>query len=100
MRRFELGIRSGRYAPEQCAQTGRDCEPYAPGTGDQARIARAYYSPADDHVGMPTRERFQREEEYFSTLFHELVHKAATRIMRRQWLGALIRQAFRCGYAA
>ena len=63
-------------------------------------MAHAYYSPADDHVGMPTRERFQREEEYFSTLFHELVHKAATRIMRRQWLGALIRQAFRCGYAA
>lgn len=35
---------------------------------------RAYYSPAADYVGMPTRESFKGDEEYFSTLFHELIH--------------------------
>ena len=37
-------------------------------------MARAFYSPPEDHVGMPARERFERPEEYFSTLYHELVH--------------------------
>ena len=34
----------------------------------------AYYSPPDDCVGIPSRERFETEEAYFGTLFHELVH--------------------------
>lgn len=37
-------------------------------------MACAYYSPPDDCVGMPVRERFETEEKYYSTLFHELVH--------------------------
>jgi antirestriction protein ArdC len=35
---------------------------------------RAYYSPREDCVGMPPRERFERIEDYYSTIFHELVH--------------------------
>jgi antirestriction protein ArdC len=35
---------------------------------------RAYYSPREDCVGMPPRERFERTEDYYSTVFHELVH--------------------------
>jgi len=34
----------------------------------------AFYSPLDDCVGMPVRERFTTEEGYYATLFHELVH--------------------------
>ena len=34
----------------------------------------AYYSPTQDFVNMPHKESFVGEEEYYSTLFHELTH--------------------------
>jgi antirestriction protein ArdC len=37
-------------------------------------MTKAYYSPREDCVGMPSRERFERAEDYYSTVFHELVH--------------------------
>jgi antirestriction protein ArdC len=37
-------------------------------------MAHAYYSPREDCVGLPARERFERPEDYYSTVFHELVH--------------------------
>jgi len=37
-------------------------------------MTKAFYSPHEDSVGMPARERFDTEEGYFATLFHELVH--------------------------
>jgi antirestriction protein ArdC len=37
-------------------------------------MARAFYSPREDCVGLPLRERFERAEGYYATLFHELVH--------------------------
>lgn len=37
-------------------------------------MSLAYYSPLEDCVGMPSRERFQTEDGYHATLFHELVH--------------------------
>jgi antirestriction protein ArdC len=37
-------------------------------------MTKAFYSPREDSVGMPARERFDTEEGYFATLFHELVH--------------------------
>jgi antirestriction protein ArdC len=37
-------------------------------------MTRAGYSPREDCVGLPVRERFERTEDYYSTLFHELVH--------------------------
>ena len=36
--------------------------------------ARAWYRPANDTVGMPSRKAFNSAEEYYSTLFHELTH--------------------------
>jgi antirestriction protein ArdC len=44
-------------------------------------FTRAFYSLHEDYVGMPARERFSRNEEFYHTLFHELVHNAAVRIM-------------------
>ena len=37
-------------------------------------MTKAYYSPREDCVGMPARERFERREDYYSTIFHELIH--------------------------
>src|ERR1039457_2340718 len=37
-------------------------------------MTRAYYSPHEDCVGLPARERFERTEDYYSTVFHELIH--------------------------
>jgi len=37
-------------------------------------MARAYYSPREDYVGLPSRERFTDAEGYYATVFHELVH--------------------------
>lgn len=37
-------------------------------------MTRAYYSPINDCVGMPERARFDTEDSYYATLFHELVH--------------------------
>jgi antirestriction protein ArdC len=38
---------------------------------------------------MPARERFGRDEEFYSTLYHELTHNAASRIMPRRALDVL-----------
>jgi antirestriction protein ArdC len=35
---------------------------------------RACYSPSEDLISMPVRESFGKVEEYYSTLFHEMVH--------------------------
>ena len=35
---------------------------------------RACYSPSLDRIMMPERIQFEKEEEYYSTLFHEMTH--------------------------
>lgn len=35
---------------------------------------RAYYSPAEDGIHLPPRDAFQSDDEFYSTLFHELAH--------------------------
>jgi antirestriction protein ArdC len=47
-------------------------------------MTQSFYSPKDDCVSLPVRKRFSREEEYYSTLFHELVHSTGheTRLNR------------------
>lgn len=37
-------------------------------------MAKAWYSPREDCVGLPPAERFDTPEDYYVTLFHELVH--------------------------
>ena len=46
---------------------------------------RAFYRSSEDAVYMPRAELFVSDEEYYSTLFHELVHATAheTRLNRR-----------------
>jgi len=76
----------------------------------------AYYSPANDLIGMPDRERFDAEDNYHATLFHELVHSTGheKRLKRagivernghgsdpygKEELIAELGSAFLCGYA-
>jgi antirestriction protein ArdC len=40
----------------------------------KAGLARAFYSPSGDYVGMPGPEQFRTGEDYYSVLFHELTH--------------------------
>lgn len=40
--------------------------------------ADAYYNPASDTVNMPTIAAFSKEEFYYSTFFHELVHSTGS----------------------
>lgn len=35
---------------------------------------QAFYNPVEDHINMPMKESFKNNEEYYATLFHELVH--------------------------
>jgi antirestriction protein ArdC len=37
-------------------------------------MVQAYYSPPNDIVGLPEQKRFDTEDAYHATLFHELVH--------------------------
>jgi antirestriction protein ArdC len=79
-------------------------------------MAHAFYSPHEDCVGMPERERFDGEASYFATLFHELVHASGSekRLNRaslterngfgsnpycKEELIAELGSAFLCGYA-
>ncbi len=79
-------------------------------------MAKAFYSPSDDCIGMPERERFNGEAGYYATLFHELVHSTGheKRLKRasiiehngygsdqycKEELIAELGSAFLCGYA-
>jgi len=35
---------------------------------------RCYYSPSEDYISLPMQEDFDSTEEYYSSLFHELIH--------------------------
>jgi len=80
-------------------------------------MAMASYSPSNDVVNMPDRVRFQSEDHYHATLFHELVHSTGhekrlkrASIMARNGYGsepygkeeliAEMGSAFLCGYAS
>ena len=45
---------------------------------------QAYYSPSMDHINMPDKKLFENEQEYYSTLFHEMIHSTghASRLNR------------------
>jgi antirestriction protein ArdC len=55
-----------------------DCEDLVANMQSRPEIksseARAYYMPSTDIVNMPNKSLFESAEEYYSTLFHELVH--------------------------
>jgi len=69
-----------RFDPIEACQRIVDGMPQRPEIRHTTE-ARAYYRPSTDIVTMPLRESFHSAAEYFSTLYHELTHYAAFRIM-------------------
>ena len=53
-------------------------------------VPSAFYNRTLDFVNMPGRERFTSSQEYYCTLFHELVHSTSheTRLNRKECAGA------------
>jgi antirestriction protein ArdC len=37
-------------------------------------IRRAFYSPSEDYISLPRMEDFESESEFWSTLYHEIIH--------------------------
>jgi antirestriction protein ArdC len=64
---------------------------------DQGRMS---YSIIFDLVNMPDQVRFERPEEYYHILFHELTHYAARMIMPHRIDIRRRKASFRCGHAA
>lgn len=54
------------------------CERIAEGMPQRPAIKHggdeAYYSPGSDYIQMPPIDYFDKEQEYYSTLFHEMIH--------------------------
>ena len=44
--------------------------------------SKAYYTPSTDVVSMPSKTAFEDSNEYYSTLFHELIHWTGKRLKR------------------
>jgi antirestriction protein ArdC len=59
-------------------EKNENCEAITAGYKDRPEIThlrqQASYSPSDDVVNMPIKESFESSQEYYATLFHELVH--------------------------
>lgn len=49
------------------------------GADIQRGYNEAYYSPSKDQIFMPNVSQFERPEDYFSVLFHELTHLAGSK---------------------
>lgn len=64
-------IESNVYTIENCEKLISEiqCKPDIKFGGD-----RAYYAPKLDYIQMPLKELFKSSENYYSTLFHELIH--------------------------
>jgi antirestriction protein ArdC len=79
-------------------------------------MSHAFYQPVNDTVGMPERKRFETEDAYHATLFHELVHSTGHEsrlkrqsIMEKNGFGSMpyckeelvaeLGSAFLCGHA-
>lgn len=74
--------------PQRVTEPMAECEritmSYANGPTVRHGEPRAYYQPSADMVNMPARNLFLSSEDYYSTLWHELIHStgAAHRLGR------------------
>jgi antirestriction protein ArdC len=77
------GARLNPFEPIELCQ--RVVASYADGPAIEHSGFRACYRGSEDRVFMPRPERFERPQEYYSTLFHELAHSTghATRLARK-----------------
>jgi antirestriction protein ArdC len=76
---FNVEQCDGIVAPESARVVNpmEECERIVrqmPHTPAIQQDGRAWYKPSIDTIGMPSRNTFNSAEEFYSTLFHELVH--------------------------
>lgn len=55
---------------------------------------RAFYSPSGDYVTVPCRAQYSDYNEYYSTLFHELVHSTGHKSRLNRFTGKAANAAF------
>jgi len=76
------GIEAPPAAPRQDFNPIKECERIVLGFGDRPEIqnggGHACYVPSQDVVRMPPRSAFHSAPEYYSTLFHELIHSTGS----------------------
>lgn len=49
---------------------------------------RAFYSPMEDYINVPSYDRFEHPEEYYSTLFHEMTHSTGHESRLKRFVGS------------
>ena len=47
---------------------------FSPNNNGPVSNNRAFYNPKTDYINLPKREQFITNDEYYSTVFHELIH--------------------------
>lgn len=55
---------------------------------------RAFYSPAFDVIKVPMKEQFEKLEEFYSTLFHEMVHSTGHESRLNRFTGKAANASF------
>lgn len=72
------GLKSKRKEQQFEHEPIVECEKVVKGYHNSPTIAwqsgRAYYRPDDDFISVPPLKDFREKEEYYSTLFHEMIH--------------------------
>jgi antirestriction protein ArdC len=76
------GVKAPPAAPRPIFNPIKECERIVLGFGDRPQIenggGRAAYSPSKDRIVMPPQSAFHSAPEYYSTLFHELIHSTGS----------------------
>lgn len=55
---------------------------------------RAFYCPGTDEITVPTLDQYERPEEYYSTLFHEMTHSTGHSTRLNRFAGSAAAAAF------
>lgn len=113
VREYLEGGKGNEFTPIEAAE--KIVEEYESCPSIKHKGDRAFYRPSTDEIGMPRKEAFESPEEYYGTLYHELIHSTGhkSRLNRaevgassfgsepysREELVAEIGSAFLCGIA-
>ena len=72
------GLQSKRndqtYEHDPINEAERICQGYKDAPPVQYKSGQAFYVPSQDYISVPQLCDYEKPEEYYSTLFHELIH--------------------------
>lgn len=75
-------IFEGRKEPQKCKAAEAVIKNYLKESGvklEHKAGSHAFYRPFDDKVTLPLAKQFEKKAEYYSTVFHELIHSTGHR---------------------